>query len=133
MSASSPNAFASAGAVIDKWSAAYSANDRNAPVKLYAPDAILLGTRSPIMSVGTKTLLTYFNRLSGSGRKNRIVEKRMIVLADNAVVGLGFYEFSGMQDGRVRPWRFAMLVIKRNGQRMIAHNHSSPRVMRRKK
>ena len=37
-----------ANAVIDRWSATYSANDRDALVKLYTPDAILLGTTSPI-------------------------------------------------------------------------------------
>ena len=41
-----------ANAVIDRWSATYSANDRDALVGLYTPDAILLGTTSPIVSKG---------------------------------------------------------------------------------
>jgi hypothetical protein len=39
-----------ANAVIDQWSATYSANDRDALVGLYAPDAVLLGTTSPVFS-----------------------------------------------------------------------------------
>jgi len=38
-----------ANAVIDRWSAAYSSNDPDAVVKSYRPDAILLGTVSPVL------------------------------------------------------------------------------------
>ena len=38
-----------ANAVIDRWSAAYSSNDPEAVVKNYRPDAILLGTESPVI------------------------------------------------------------------------------------
>ena len=41
-----------ANAVVDRFSAAYNSNDPEEVVKLYAPDAILLGTVSPVISVG---------------------------------------------------------------------------------
>lgn len=82
-----------ANAVIDQWSAAYSAN-RDALVGLYAPDAILLGTTSPVISEGTEGIRKYFQELPGSGRKNRIVERRTIVLSETSVVGTGFYNFT---------------------------------------
>ncbi len=41
-----------ANAAIDRWSAAYSANDVEALVKSYWPDAILLGTKSPVIALG---------------------------------------------------------------------------------
>ena len=41
-----------ANAVIDRWSAAYSSNDPDAVVKNYRPDAILLGTVSPVFIGG---------------------------------------------------------------------------------
>jgi hypothetical protein len=47
-------------AAIDRWSAAYSSNDPEAVVKTYRPDAILLGTVSPIMSEGTDAIRAYF-------------------------------------------------------------------------
>jgi len=41
-----------ANAVVDRWSAAYSSNDPEIIAKSYWPDAILLGTVSPVISTG---------------------------------------------------------------------------------
>ena len=85
-----------ANAVVDRWSAAYSSNDPEAVVNNYWPDAILLGTVSPVMSEGTEAIRTYFSALRGSGNKNAIGDRRTIVLDENAVVVTGFYEFTRM-------------------------------------
>jgi uncharacterized protein (TIGR02246 family) len=115
-----------ANGLVDKWSATYSSNDRDALVKLYAPDAILLGTVSPVMSEGTEAIAKYFG--PPSGNTNAIGERRTIVLGDNAVVVTGFYEFTRMKEGQPVPGpsRFTMLLTKRNGEWRIAHHHSSP-------
>ena len=116
-----------ANTVIDQWSATYSANDRDALVGLYAPDAILLGTTSPVISEGTEAIRKYFQELPGSGRKNTIVERRTIVLSEASVVGTGFYNFArATENDTPRPSRFTMVVVKRDGRWMIAHHHSSP-------
>ena len=116
-----------ANAVIDQWSATYTANDRDALVNLYAPDAILLGTTSPVISEGTEGIRKYFQELPGSGRKNTIVERRTIVLSETSVVGTGFYNFArATENDTPRPSRFTMVVVKRDGRWMIAHHHSSP-------
>ena len=121
-----------ANAVIDRWSAAYTANDVDAVVNCYWPDAILLGTVSPVMSVGSDAVRAYFTKLklAGSGNRNVIQERHTMVLDDNAVVVTGFYEFTRMVDGKPvqAPSRFTMLVTKRNGEWRIAHHHSSPHV-----
>ena len=119
-----------ANAVVDRWSAAYSANDPEAVVKNYWPDAILLGTVSPVMSEGMEAIRTYFSPLKGSGNKNVIGDRRTIVLDENAVVVTGFYEFTRMQDGKPvpAPSRFTMLIVKRGDEWHIAHHHSSPHV-----
>ncbi|MDB5873955.1 MAG: SgcJ/EcaC family oxidoreductase [Ramlibacter sp.] len=118
-----------ASAVVDRWSATYSANDPDALVKLYAPDAVLLGTVSPIMSEGTAAIQAYFARLKGSGNKNAVKERRVIVLDDDAVVVTGFYDFSNAQQTpALRPSRFTMLVTRRAGEWRIQHHHSSPLV-----
>ena len=54
-----------ANAVVDRWSAAYSSNDPEVVVKNYWPDAILLGTVSPVMSEGTEAIRTYFSPFKG--------------------------------------------------------------------
>lgn len=120
-----------ANAALDAFSAAYSANDVEKLVQLYAPDAILLGTNSPIISVGRDAVRAYFTnlKLAGSGNKNQILERKTIVLNDGAVVLTGFYDFTRMKDGALvlGPARFTVLLIKREGQWLIAHQHSSPR------
>jgi uncharacterized protein (TIGR02246 family) len=118
-----------ANAVIDRWAAAYSANDPDAVAKTYRPDAILLGTVSPVLSQGTDAIRAYFSNLKGSGNKNAIGERHTMVLNDNAVVVTGFYDFTRMKDGQPVPGpsRFTMLLIKDGGEWLIAHHHSSPR------
>lgn len=120
-----------ANAVIDRWSAAYTSNDPEAIVKIYAPDAILLGTVSPVISEGTEAIRKYFSLVKGTGNKNLIQERRTIVVDENAVVVTGFYEFIRMKDGQSlpSPSRFTMLITRRDGEWHIAHHHSSPHVL----
>jgi len=121
-----------ANAAIDRWSAAYSANDVEALVKSYWPDAILLGTKSPVISTGADVIKKYFTdlKLQGSGNKNVIQERHTIPIDDHAVLVTGFYEFTRMQEGKPVPGpsRFTMLVTRRGDEWRIAHHHSSPRV-----
>jgi uncharacterized protein (TIGR02246 family) len=123
-----------ASAVLDRWSAAYTSNDPEAVAKSYWPDAILLGTVSPVISIGTEAISTYFSPLKGSGNKNAVSERHTIVISENAVVLTGFYEFTGMSEGKPvpRPSRFTMLITKRGDEWHIAHHHSSPHVQPKK-
>lgn len=117
-------------AVLQAWSAAYSANEPEALVGKYWPDAVLLGTVSPVMSLGTDAIRTYFSRLKGSGNKNALGERRTIVLNDSGVVLTGFYIFTRVQDGKPVPGpsRFTMVMVRRADEWRIAHHHSSPHV-----
>lgn len=107
-----------AAATIDRWVAAYSANDLDTLVTVYTQDAILQGTSEPQINVGTQALRQYFKRLPGSGNKVTIQERRMVVINDTTVLGLGFYTFR-------KPARFSFLVVKRGDGWLIAHHHSS--------
>jgi uncharacterized protein (TIGR02246 family) len=120
-----------ANAAVDRWSAAYTSNDPESVVSNYWPDAILLGTVSPVMSEGTEAIRKYFALVKGSGNKNAIQERRTIQLDDSAVVVTGFYEFTRMKDGQASPSpsRFTMLVTKHGSEWRIAHHHSSPHVL----
>lgn len=122
-----------ANAAVQRWSAAYSSNDTDAIVKNYWPDAVLLGTVSPVMSEGTEAIRTYFTPVKGSGNKNELGERRTFVLSDNAVVVAGFYVFTRMADGKPVPGpsRFTMLVTKRGDEWHIVHHHSSPHVLQK--
>ena len=120
-----------ANVAVDRWSAAYSSNDPESIAKNYWPDAILLGTVSPVISEGTEAIVTYFTPTKGTGNKNAIDERRTIVINDNAVVVTGFSTFTRMVDGKPvqAPSRFTMLVTKRGDEWRIAHHHSSPHVL----
>jgi uncharacterized protein (TIGR02246 family) len=120
-----------ANAAVDRWSAAYNSNDPETIAKNYCPDAILLGTLSPVMSEGTEAIKTYFAPSKGTGNKNEIDERRTITINDNAVEVAGFYTFTRMVEGKAvpAPSRFTMLVTKRGSEWCIAHHHSSPRVV----
>ena len=121
-------------AVIHRWSAAYTANDPEGVVKNYRPDAVVLGTVSPVLSEGTEAIRKYFSGLRGTGNNNAIGETRTLVLSDNAVVVTGFYEFTGTKDGQPVPGpsRFTMLLLKEGDEWLIAHHHSSPHVQPKK-
>ena len=120
-----------ANAVVDRWSAAYSSNDPETIAKSYCPNALLLGTVSPVMSEGTQAIITYFTPSKGSGNKNAIDERRTISIDDNAVLVAGFYTYTRMVDGKATPAsaRYTMLVTKQGSEWCIAHHHSSPRVL----
>jgi uncharacterized protein (TIGR02246 family) len=121
-----------ASAIVDQWSTTYSANDRDALVKLYAPDALLLGTTDQVATRGTADIREYFVALDKGGRKNTIKEKDIIVLGPEAVVVAGFYDFARKeQNYEPRPSRFTMVIVKRDGRWLIAHHHSSPRAATR--
>jgi uncharacterized protein (TIGR02246 family) len=121
-----------ANAAIERWSAAYSANDPAVVAKSYWPDAIVLGTNSPTITEGGEAIENYFAhdiKLKGSGNRNTLQDRRTIVVDDHAVLVTGFYEFVRVTDGRPTssPSRFTMLLTERNGEWRIAHHNSSPR------
>ena len=51
------------------------------------------------------------------------------MVADNAILATGFYEFDRKLTHLSVPMRarFTMLLVKRDGEWRIAHHHSSPR------
>lgn len=106
-------------AAIDRWNAAYNANDLDALMKAYTADAILQGTSEPQINVGTADLRKYFRNLPKGGSKNTIHERRMFVINDTTVLGVGTYSFKG------GPARFSFLVVKRGDNWLIQHHHSS--------
>lgn len=67
-----------ANAVLDRWSAAYTSNDPEAVTNSYWPDAILLGTVSPVISEGHDAILKYFSVVKGTGNNNAIQERHTI-------------------------------------------------------
>jgi len=116
-----------ASAVIDRWAAAYTANNTEMVVSNYTPDAILLGTSSPI-SLGADGVRKYFSRIPNSGNNVVVKERTMKVLADGVVQATGFYEFTLNYTGKPVqvPGRFTMIIVRHGSNWLIEHHHSSP-------
>ena len=117
--------------LVQRWATLYSANNVNALVDLYATDAVLFGTSSPVISEGSDAIHAYFGALKGSGNKNTVRSMRVMVITDDAVMVTGFYDFSNATRSppTVRPARYTMLITRRDvADWKIAHHHSSPLV-----
>lgn len=116
-----------ASAAVDKWSATFSANDRNGIVELYASDALLFGTNAKVPAKGREEIYQYFAALDQGNRRNTIIDRTVFVLNENSVVVAGYYNFDRAgEENQLRPARFTMLLVKRQGQWLIQHHHSSP-------
>jgi uncharacterized protein (TIGR02246 family) len=116
-----------AGVLVDRWSATYNTNNRNALVELYTPDALLFGTTARTAAKGSEEIRQYFVALDQGNRRNTIKDKTIYVLDDNAVLVAGFYDFDRAgEENQLRPSRFTMLIVKRGDRWLIQHHHSSP-------
>jgi uncharacterized protein (TIGR02246 family) len=97
-----------------QWKAAYDANDNVAVAKLYASDAILLGTRSSTLTVGREAITKYFTIVVGTGNKVEFVEDQLMVINPTTVVAVGFNNFLRNREGKLvpEPARFTMVLVK---------------------
>lgn len=117
-----------AGAALDRWAAAFSANDTDAVAKSYAEDAVLIPVYATSIDYGRSAIIHHFvSRLAGSGNKVVISERRLTILSDNAVLATGLAEFTVHQNSKIEkvPSRFTFVVVKRDGGWLLAHQHTS--------
>jgi uncharacterized protein (TIGR02246 family) len=112
-----------------RWKSAYDANDNVAVAKLYAPDALLHGTRSRNVTIGREAITKYFTVVVGRGNKVEFREQELRVLDDKTVLVVGFNDFMRNKDGSLtpEPARFSMVLVKQGNDWLIAHHHSSLR------
>src|ERR1700739_4751852 len=116
-------------AAVEQWANAFNASDVDKVVASYAPDALLLGTVSPILASNPDEFRKYFASLPTSKTQVKIGDYSAMVVSNEAVLFVGFYEFSRMRDGQLvaTPARFSMLAVKRGDRWLLGHHHSSAR------
>jgi uncharacterized protein (TIGR02246 family) len=116
-------------AALEHWAATFNANDVDALVKLYTPDAVLVGTVGATLIEGSDGIRKYFSRLEKSGDKVAIGIRKVVVLDDNVAYVTGFSEFTAVRGGETRksPAGFTMVMVKKGSDWLIAHQHSSRR------
>jgi uncharacterized protein (TIGR02246 family) len=114
---------------VNQWGAAFNANDVDALVKLYAPDAVLIGPAGSTVVEGKDAIRKYYSRLEKSGDKVEMDVRKVIVLDDNVAYVAGFDQFTALRNGETATSSngFTMVLVKRGNDWLIAHQHSSRR------
>jgi len=116
--------------VVEQFKKAFDASDVGGVVRLFASDAVFLGTVSPILATRTEQIDKYFQGLKQlMPRSITIEEYSTIVVSDNAVLFAGMDTFGQTKDGiEIKtPARFTLLITKTDQGWRISHFHSSVR------
>ncbi len=115
-------------AATQAWVDGMNAHNKERVVALYDKEAVLWGTRSPTLRDTPATVSEYFKILDTVPPSYKVVvdEQRIRVYGDIAI-NSGRYTFSEVKDDKplIRPARFSIVFINRNGRWMIVDHHSS--------
>ena len=115
-------------AATQAWVEAMNSHNKERVVALYDKEAVLWGTRSPTLRDDPTTVSEYFKILDTvpPSYKVAVDEQRIRVYGDIAI-NSGRYTFSEVRDDKpvIRPARFSIVFINRNGRWMIIDHHSS--------
>ena len=115
--------------VLEKWTKAFTDSDVDGIVKLYAPDALFLGTGSKTVVTKPEEIRKYFEPalLRNRPRGAKVGDHSVMVLSDTAVVVTGLDTVTGVRDGT--PFsangRVTFVVAKRGSDWQIVHFHRS--------
>ena len=115
--------------VLEKWTKAFTESDVDGIVKLYASDALFLGTGSKTLVTKPEEIRKYFEQalLSNRPRGATLGNHSAMVLSDTAVVVTGLDTVTGVRDGK--PFsangRVTFVVAKRGSDWQIVHFHRS--------
>ena len=116
-------------AILDKWTKAFSASDVDGIVKLYAPDALFLGTTSKTVVVKPEGIRSYFENalLNNRPRGATLNSYETMVVSDTSVVFTGLDTITGVRDGQPisANGRVTFVVAKRGADWLIVHFHRS--------
>lgn len=115
--------------VLERWTQAFAASDVDGIVKLYAPDALFMGTGSKTVVTETQAIRKYFEDalLTRRPRAAPINAKEVMVLSDKAVLITGLNDSTGVLDGKPfsNPGRVTFVIAQRGAEWLIVHFHRS--------
>ena len=115
-------------AATSSWIGAFNRKNVGDIVALYAPDAVLLGTSSPLLRDSPDLVRDYFKDMPSLGDAVITLGERRVQVIDDIAISTGFYTRSArQQDGETvrNPARFSFVYQKRNGRWLIVNHHSS--------
>jgi len=115
--------------IVEKWTKAFTESDVDGIVKLYAPDALFLGTGSKTVVTKPEEIRTYFEQalLRNRPRGAKVGDHSVMVLSDTVVVVTGLDTVTGVREGT--PFsangRVTFVIAKRGSDWQIVHFHRS--------
>jgi hypothetical protein len=114
-------------AATQRWVDAFNRKSAADIVALYAPDAILFGTSSPVLRDKPELVRDYFKSIGDLGDATITIGEHRIQVFGDIAVSTGFYTRSSSQDGNVvrNPARFTFVYQHRGGNWVIVDHHSS--------
>jgi uncharacterized protein (TIGR02246 family) len=118
--------------VVAKWDKAFIDGDADAIAKLYAPDALMIGTAGKIVLTKPEQIHAYFDdgafKSFGKPRTVALDSSEAVLIDDNVVVIAGFDTITGTKDGQptTSKGRVTFVIAKRGADWMIIHLHRSP-------
>ena len=115
--------------VVEQWAQAFTDSDVDDIVKLYAPDALFLGTGSKTVVTKPEELRQYFEQVFRSlkSRGVKVGDHAAMVVSDTVVVVTGLDTVTGVRDGTPvsANGRVTFVVAKRGSDWQIVHFHRS--------
>jgi uncharacterized protein (TIGR02246 family) len=116
--------------VVEKWGKAFTASDVDAIVRLYAPDALMIGTLGKAVLTKPEEIRRYFDIALNTNkpRSASLNSSEALVVDDSTVIITGFDAVTGVKDGQsvIGLGRVTFVVAKRGPDWLIVHLHRSP-------
>jgi uncharacterized protein (TIGR02246 family) len=115
--------------VLERWAKAFTDSDVDGIVKLYAADALFIGTGSKTVVLKPAEIRSYFENalLNNRPRSATLGDYSVMPLSDTAVVVTGLDTVTGVRDGKPfsNRGRVTFVVAKRGSDWQIVHFHRS--------
>jgi len=114
-------------AAMQKWRNEFSSRTTDNMLKLYAEDACLWGTLSPVQRTDPESIRDYFDGAFIYEKCSVIFNASNIRCYGDLAVSSGAYTFSFEKDGEefTLPSRFSIVFARRGGNWLIVEHHSS--------
>jgi uncharacterized protein (TIGR02246 family) len=115
-------------AATQAWAAAYDGRDPAQVLALYAPDAVLWGTVSPILRDTPALIRDYFKSMPERPHARVTIGEHRVRVFGNIAINTGYYTFTNVRaDGttETNPSRFSFTYRLRDGKWWIVDHHSS--------
>jgi uncharacterized protein (TIGR02246 family) len=111
----------------EQWISAFNHKNAREIVALYAKDAVLFGTSSPVLRDKPELVWDYFKGIADLGDATISVGEHRVQVFGDVAVNTGFYTRSAVQNGKTvqSPARFTFVYQLREGKWMIVTHHSS--------